>query len=159
MGYIDSSLLSNETVIERAKVHWIIYARGVASFIVSLLMFSVNDDGVQALGAILFVVALFLLASAYLTKISTELGVTNKRVIAKIGFISRRTVELNLSKVESLSVNQSIFGRVLDYGVILVNGTGGVSAPFGYICSPLAFRKRVNEQIEKQEADASGKKE
>ena len=151
MGYIDDNLLSSETVIRRARVHWIIFLKGALALAAALFLFAVDDGSLQPFPWLVLLVALALLGHAWIFKISTELALTNKRVIAKIGFIARSTVELNLNKVESLSVDQSIAGRIFNYGLILVRGTGGVSAPFSYIAAPLSFRKAVNEQIEVHE--------
>ncbi|MGM0422330.1 MAG: PH domain-containing protein [Pseudomonadota bacterium] len=85
---------------------------------------------------------------------TTEFAVTNKKVIAKQGFISRKTVELNLSKVESLSVDQGIFGRIFNFGKVVVRGTGGVQAPFSYIADPMGLRKAVNEEYDKSHYSA-----
>ena len=63
-----------------------------------------------------------------------------------MGFISRRTIEINMSKVESVEVNQDIFGRLLNYGTIVVIGTGGTKEPFALIGDPLAFRRAVQSQ-------------
>jgi uncharacterized membrane protein YdbT with pleckstrin-like domain len=72
---------------------------------------------------------------------TTELAITNKRVIAKFGLISRSTVEINLQKIESIQVNQGILGRILNYGSIVVSGAGNPQAPVPGISSPLQFRR------------------
>ena len=53
---------------------------------------------------------------------TTEIAITNKRIIAKFGFISRRTIEINLQKIESIQVDQNVLGRLLDYGTIVIAG-------------------------------------
>ncbi|CAI1715215.1 Bacterial membrane flanked domain [Serratia quinivorans] len=80
--------------------------------------------------------------------ITTELALTNKRIIAKFGFIRRSTVELRLEKVESIGVDQSILGRILGYGTIVVKGTGGTATPIPSISKPLEFRRVVNNHLE-----------
>jgi uncharacterized membrane protein YdbT with pleckstrin-like domain len=73
------------------------------------------------------------------------LAVTNKRVIAKTGFISRKTIEMNLTKVESMQVDQGIFGRLLNFGSLKINGTGASNAPITGISAPLEFRRSFME--------------
>jgi uncharacterized membrane protein YdbT with pleckstrin-like domain len=75
-----------------------------------------------------------------------EFAVTSRRVIIKTGWISRRTIELNMSKVESVEVAQDIFARMLGYGTITVIGTGGTREPFSLINDPLGFRRAVQSQ-------------
>jgi uncharacterized membrane protein YdbT with pleckstrin-like domain len=87
-------------------------------------------------------IGLILLLWALVIYKSTELAITNKRVIAKFGFISRRTVEINLAKVESIEVVQGLLGRMFDFGTIHVRGTGSTMAPVPDISEPLAFRNR-----------------
>lgn len=94
------------------------------------------------------VVGLVLLLIAWITIKSTELGVTNKRVIVKTGFISRRTVELNLQKVESVQVDQGLMGRVLNFGTIVIAGGGNPFAPLTGIADPLGFRRAFLEAQE-----------
>lgn len=97
-------------------------------------------------GAWVGVIVFFLLAAlvgllAYLRVRTSEFAVTNKRVLIKVGVLSRRSLELLLTKIEGIGVNQDITGRVLDFGTIVVIGTGGTKEPFKNIAKPLAFRK------------------
>jgi uncharacterized membrane protein YdbT with pleckstrin-like domain len=97
----------------------------------------------------LFGLGLVLLLVAYVKYRTTELAITTRRVIAKFGFISRRTVELNIQKVESIQVEQSMMGRILDYGTLIISGGGNPQAPIPGISHPIAFRKAF---IEAQDA-------
>lgn len=76
---------------------------------------------------------------------TSEFAITNKRIIIKVGLISRRTLEMNLNKIESVNVDQGILGRILGYGTIVVIGTGGTREPFASISNPIEFRKRFQE--------------
>jgi uncharacterized membrane protein YdbT with pleckstrin-like domain len=88
-----------------------------------------------------FGIGLFFWLAAFIRYKTTELAVTNKRVIAKFGFISRHTMEMNINKVESIQVTQSIFGRLLDFGTLIIAGTGSQQAPIAGISNPMGFRK------------------
>ena len=136
--YIESNLVQGERVLHIGHVSawgqfWVIF-----------------------FGVILAPVAigLVLLLIAWITIKSTELGVTNKRVIVKTGFISRRTVELNLQKVESVQVDQGLMGRVLNFGTIVIAGGGNPFAPLAGIADPLGFRRAF---LEAQEAALGAK--
>ena len=83
------------------------------------------------------------LAVGFIKRSSTELAVTNRRVIAKFGLVRRSTVELNLSKIESIRVEQTVMGRLLNYGSIFVTGTGSTMEPIPYIADPMKFRQAV----------------
>ena len=101
----------------------------------------------------LFGVGLVFLIIAYVRYQSTELAVTTKRVIVKHGFIRRQTVEINLSKVESIQVDQGFLGRMLNFGTLIVAGTGTSHAPLVGIADPMAFRRAF---IEAQDAGKGG---
>lgn len=99
---------------------------------------------------------LIFLVMAYVRYKSTELAVTTKRVIVKHGFIRRQTVEINMSKVESIQVNQGVFGRIFDFGTLIIAGTGTSHAPIAGVSEPMTFRKAFIEaqEVEKREQRA-----
>ncbi len=101
-----------------------------------------------------FGAGLILWLIAYIRIKSTELAVTTKRVIVKHGFIRRRTIEINLSKVESIQVTQSLLGRLFDFGTLVIAGTGASHAPLEGIAEPLAFRKAFVEAQDSARGDA-----
>lgn len=150
MSYVKNNLMSGETIIYNARIHWFIFLPGIILAVLAVLMFAGDkqNEGGNAVGVILMFCAIVSLFKAFITKISTELAVTSKRVIAKVGLIRRNTAELNHSKVESFNVDQSILGRIFGYGTIVVNGTGGGKTPIPNIDSPLVFRRNAMETID-----------
>ena len=129
MSYIDDSLIAGEVVVHRARVSWWSQAGHVVLGIVLLPV----------------LVGLVFLGIAWVRIHSTELAITNKRVIAKFGFVKRDTVEINLSKVEAVRVEQGFWGRMLNFGTILMSGTGGSIEPIPNIADPLVFRRKFME--------------
>jgi uncharacterized membrane protein YdbT with pleckstrin-like domain len=159
MGYIENNLTPNEQVVYKAKVHWFIFVPGIILCLCALAF--VREKQIEAGMEIeevirggLFLLGLLSLLKAFIAKISTELAVTSKRVIAKSGLIGRKTVELSHNKVESFNVDQSILGRIFGYGVVTVNGTGGGKTPFSNIAYPLEFRREAMEAIEQSQKQA-----
>jgi uncharacterized membrane protein YdbT with pleckstrin-like domain len=153
MGYVSGNLMPGEKIVYQAKIHWFIFVPGALLFVVGAALSSVKiQHGVGPIaGGIVVLVALYWLLKALVAKISTELAVTSKRVIAKTGLIMRHTVELNHGKVESFNVDQSIFGRIFDFGTVVVNGTGGGKTPIPNIDAPLDFRRRAMETIDQSQ--------
>jgi uncharacterized membrane protein YdbT with pleckstrin-like domain len=123
MGYIESNLMPGEAVQHHAKIHWMIYVPHI------ILMF--------------FLVGFATIFVAVLRAMTTEMAVTNKRVIVKTGLISRRTLEMALSKIETVGVDQGIIGRIFGFGTVTIRGTGGTAEPFTWVADPLAFRQAV----------------
>ncbi len=91
-----------------------------------------------------FVTGLMLLARYVLYR-SSEFAVTNKRVLMKAGVLRRRSLEILLSKIEAIGVDQSLLGRFLNYGSLTVGGTGGTKEVFDKIAAPMEFRLKVQE--------------
>lgn len=109
-----------------------------------------------ALGLVLlpaFGIGLIFWVMAYVRYKTTELAITTRRVIVKHGFIRRRTVEININKVESIQVDQEILGRMFNFGTLVIAGAGNPQAPITGISQPMAFRKAF---IEAQDQAKSG---
>jgi uncharacterized membrane protein YdbT with pleckstrin-like domain len=120
-SYVINHLISGERVVYTTTYHWKIF-------------FNVGS-----------LITLFI--APLLARYSDEFAITNKRIIMKTGLIARRTLELNLSKVESVYVNQSVIGRILGFGDVVIIGTGGTRETFIDIRKPTEFRKKFQESI------------
>ena len=151
MSYLQSILGQGEQVLLLAKMHWINYVRAIFLAVLALL---VAGFGLIAITAIAFVTAgLLLVLSAiafvrtYLNVGSTELAVTNQRVIYKTGMLKRHTVEQQLNRIDSVSVDQTYLGRMLGYGEVDIRGSGNSFTPTHKIAHPLEFRKAVQSGI------------
>ena len=147
MSYVTSHLDPDERIVHQARIHWIIYLGPVVIVGVGLVLAVPGTPGISAWGgAAVLAAGLIGLAVAWVRQISSEFAVTTRRVIVKTGLLSRRTIELNMSKVESIQVDQGIVARLLNYGTITVIGTGGTREPFSMIEDPLAFRHAVQRE-------------
>jgi uncharacterized membrane protein YdbT with pleckstrin-like domain len=141
--YVEANLIAGEQVVYQTRIHPIVFLSPGAVILLGIgLGVGLSPPG----GLVVLVCGVLMLAGAWVRQWASEFAVTNKRVIVKVGFISRRTIEINMSKVESVEVNQDIFGRLLNYGTIAVIGTGGTKEPFDLIDDPLAFRRAVQSQ-------------
>ncbi len=155
MGYAEQNLMPGEEITYEAKLHWALFLRPAWPLLFTLFFILLaasqsdrNGAGVlYCISGIFFVITFFSGLGALITYFTTEFALTNKRVIAKTGWLRRRSVELLLQKVESVGVNQSILGRILGFGTIIVTGTGGTKEPFSNIAAPMELRNRVNAQI------------
>ena len=113
---------------------------------IGLLLVPAGSPGVmQALAGIAAALGVLVIVVALVRRSSTELAVTNRRVIAKFGLIARRTVEMNLAKVESVRVEQTVMGRLFGFGSIIVTGTGATMDPIRFIADPIAFRQAIQK--------------
>ncbi|WP_406663159.1 PH domain-containing protein [Gallaecimonas sp. GXIMD1310] len=149
MSYVENNLMRDEKVVYKANIHWFVFVPGIALFVISMILFAgSSESGAPFFGFMILIVAIISLIKALILKTTTELAITTKRVIAKVGLIRRNTVELNHSKVESFNVDQSIFGRVFGFGTLFVNGTGGGKTPIPSIDDPLEFRRNAMETID-----------
>jgi uncharacterized membrane protein YdbT with pleckstrin-like domain len=150
MSYVQRVLQPGEIVRHTATIHWIVYwpaALCVVGAIAVLVWAGFLPDRLASwlhwLAALLFVVAVLFLIREWFGWWTTEVAVTNLRVIYKTGLIKRRTNEMNMDKVESVQVDQSILGRILDYGTVTITGTGaGLEALTG-VANPIELRNCI----------------
>lgn len=140
MKYIEEHLLPDEKVLYTTTLHWIIWAPAVLLLLIALSF-------VKYTGWWIFILPILSGVNALINYLTSEFGVTNKRVMMKTGFISRKSLELLLPKVEGVQVDQGIIGRMLDYGTITVSGTGGSHTPFPNVQKPMELRRKVNEIV------------
>ena len=122
-AYVDNNLISGETVVYETHLHWI-------GFLTLKGLFT-----------------LFL--APLLARWTSEFAVTSQRVVIKTGLIARDTLEMNLQKIESVGVDQSLLGRIMGYGDITIIGTGGTREQFRAIADPVRFRRAFQEQVAK----------
>jgi uncharacterized membrane protein YdbT with pleckstrin-like domain len=151
MKYVEQVLQPDEKVIYATSLHWLVYLRAILLLIVAgacLIVSGMFPEPGLKLG-LTFVAALFGLIAllsglgAFIRRSTTELAVTDRRVIYKTGIFQRHSMEMNTSKVETVGVNQSILGRILGYGTVMVRGTGGSFEPIPFIGDPLTFRSHI----------------
>jgi uncharacterized membrane protein YdbT with pleckstrin-like domain len=152
MNYVRSILQPNERIVMIGRLHWIIYRHAIMLLIVGIALLLIENNLVGAntrsyvigVTAAVFGVAIAIsFIRAWFIQWITELAITDRRVIYKRGFISRHTVEMNMDKVESVDVDQSLIGRLLDYGTINVHGTGEGFESLKGVAHPLALRSAI----------------
>jgi uncharacterized membrane protein YdbT with pleckstrin-like domain len=150
MSYLDEHLLDGEQIVYRARPHWTIFTVSIIVVLLGValaIILSIYEPAYWYLGLILAGVGLLLAIGPAINYTSTEYAVTNKRVLSKTGFIQRESDETLLSKVEAVSVDQGILGRMLGFGTVTVTGSGGTEDSFPRIAQPLEFRRQVQGQV------------
>jgi uncharacterized membrane protein YdbT with pleckstrin-like domain len=149
MSYLQQVLQPGESVRFRTNVHWFVYLPAIAALMIGLALggwYYWNDQYslVLLLGALVFGTAGVLLAiAAWVKRFGTEIAVTDRRVIYKTGLIRRHTTEINMDKIESVDVDQSVLGRMFGFGTVTIRGTGEAVEPLRDIADPIAFRNAI----------------
>jgi uncharacterized membrane protein YdbT with pleckstrin-like domain len=149
MTYLEKNLMDDEAMILVTRLHAIVLL--VPAMLVSVLAgtMSIFDDN----PVVYLVVGVFLLISAVrlldrlILFLTSEFGVTTKRVLGKTGLVRLKTVDIVLAKVEAIRINQSILGRLFDFGDVFVTGTGGTVEVLSFIPDPVEFSKSIQEQL------------
>jgi uncharacterized membrane protein YdbT with pleckstrin-like domain len=149
--YIDDILQPGEKVLYSTNAHWIFYLPAIGFWTAALVLLILSrmstTPGLILLclgaAAVVALAALYWTAKAWFHRWTTETDITNLRVVHKTGFVQRRTFEMALDKVESVDVNQSILGRILNYGDVTILGVGEGKETISTIASPLAFRSHI----------------
>jgi uncharacterized membrane protein YdbT with pleckstrin-like domain len=159
-------LMPNEKILFSARIHPAIFLPSALSFVAmvgfGIYTFSLSSTPSSTIlstsslfstmmfcfSGFFLLYTLLLGLQALIIMFTTEFAITNRRVIAKTGFIHRHTLEMLLSKIESVAVHQNILGRVLNFGTVTITGTGGTKESFRAIIEPLTVRRKIHEIIE-----------
>lgn len=163
-AYVKRSMQDDEVVRYTAQLHWIVYHFGIiitvvgaaiGHFLPGIIESYISEDIAAFLAdpikyASIFMVCLggFQLIGSFIRQISTELVITDQRVIAKHGFISTTSYELMMTKVEGATIDQTVLGRVLGYGTLMIKGTGGGISPIDHVAKPFFFHAALMDSLQ-----------
>lgn len=139
MSYVERNLLSGEQVLYRAKLSW----WGMKGLLLGSLL------------VIFYGLGLLILGWLWLSRRASEFAVTNKRIVLKLGLINVRTLELQIGKVEMVSVSEPMLGRIMGYGSVIIGGSGGTKEVFAGIENPQAFKRAALQAIEQSSRSAA----
>ncbi len=154
MRYTSKNLLGDEKIVYEAKLHkyifvwpivWSIVFFGLGFFFLS--MPSSQFEFALLCGVIFILLGILTVLNPLIQYKTSEYAITNKRIISKVGFISRRSTEIRLDKIESVELEQGIIGRIFDLGSIKITGTGGAYAEFKNIAKPIVLRNQIQNEI------------
>jgi uncharacterized membrane protein YdbT with pleckstrin-like domain len=157
MSYASKHLIPDEKLLYETRLSWVVLFWPV--IVPSLILLgaggylvyhyaNADANNMKEIGVGLIVVAALVFGIGLTKRNATEMAVTNKRVLIKQGVFGRRTLEILLQKIESIAVEESMSGRILGFGTVIVRGTGGTPEPFKKMAHPLEFRRHVEEQVE-----------
>lgn len=145
MTYVKKTLLLEEKILYHTKPHYIIFYPIFLWTALTLWFF--NTDNIL-FGIFLLLISILSLVNSLINYYCSEYVITNKRIIMKIGFIRRKSLEIFLERIEGIYIEQSIVGRALNFGTVFVGGVGGTKNPFFYIPNPIEFRNKVQQQTQ-----------
>ncbi len=174
MSYVKKTLNCDEHIVHIASLHWIIFLPGmfmtcagaalsfysydIAGYALSNMTFAAVAGKIASGIALAFTLFGFvLLLAAFVRQASTELAITDQRIIAKYGFISRSTYEIMVNRITGVNFDQTIIGRILGYGTILVHGAGGDVSPFHGVSEPQIFQESLMNVLQQMNRKEKGK--
>ena len=131
-----------ERTIYQTGLHWAVFLRPVAWLVVGMMV-----KNVPGFPEFFIFVAFVDLIGRSLMRRNTEFTLTTRRLSMSTGTLRKRSLELVLSKVESISVNEGLLGRMLGYGTVVVGGTGGTKEAFPLVPNPQKLRTAVQQQL------------
>jgi hypothetical protein len=168
LSYVEKNLVPGETLLYQTRHHWVVLlgpallslvmdVAGIGLLVVALAGKSdkspqagsagTGSEAMMIAGILLLVIGIGIFLFGLTKRNATEMAVTNRRVLIKTGMASRRTLDLMLGRVESIGVEETVMGRTLGYGTVILRGTGGTPETFDQIANPQEFRRQVQEQI------------
>jgi len=143
-SYVNSTLLPDETVIYAAEVHWAVYLKPAFCALLGAIVVAVSPPELAAgMGWLFTFLTALLVINAIVIRTTTEMVITNKRVVSKFGLIRRETFEPQLTQTEGAYLFQSLLGHIFNYGEVKVKGTGGGGALVPFIADPIKFRNTL----------------
>ncbi|MCB1591704.1 MAG: PH domain-containing protein, partial [Alphaproteobacteria bacterium] len=152
MLYVQQSLAPDEELVHIGQFHWmytvgaffsIIWSLffGIAIIIIAIKGYTfwgvqemknatvlesiqILHPGIKLLAFFVFIFGLLKFAHMMVVKATTEIAITNNRLIFKRGLVARQVGEINIDRIEGVNVLQTIMGRIFNYGRIMVRGMG-----------------------------------
>lgn len=145
MSYIQKTLLPEEKILYHTKPHFIIFYQILIWLLLAVLAFAfdINPFFIN----LMLIMSFFSCIGSLINYYCSEYVITNRRILMKTGFIRRTSLEIFLDRVEGIYIDQSITGRILNFGTLIIAGIGGTKNPFFYIPDPLKFRSCIQERL------------
>ncbi len=153
MGYIEDNLSAGEKIVYRANVSVaVLIITGVFFAFIIWLSSKVSPFMVTIMTLLTIIIILRVLVAMF----TTEIALTDRRIIGKRGVLQHHSLEILLNKVESISVKRTLMGMMFGFGTVTITGSGGTRESFPSIDKPNEFRKRVNDQLANYNLGRSG---
>lgn len=146
MSYTKQTLLPEEKVLYQTKPHLIVFYPVFLWGFLATYFFSTEWGTV--IGSLLLAISIVSMINSFINYYCSEYVITTKRILVKVGFIRRRSLEIFLERIEGIYIEQSIIGRILNFGTVFVGGIGGTKTPFYFIPNPIEFRSHIQQQIQ-----------
>lgn len=162
MKYLKSTLLNGEKVIYMTHPCRVVFVLPITTLLIALWLYffgwqtaelriTIFQYPVYDIAALICAgMGIFYFLQSYIAYTCSEYGITNKRVLMKTGLIQRNSFEIFLDKIEAVHVDQTITGRIFNYGSLVIVGTGGSTDPFLNLPNPLKFRTLIQQQIDNE---------
>ena len=150
MRFSEQNLMPDEQILLTADIHRAIFISPAILLGVAILhlIFSLSHQAVAYLAWLTLLVAFAVGIHTAVTAFTTRFALTDHRVIAQAGLVRRRSVDLPLTHIESIDVDQSIAGRRFDFGALTLVGPGGARYPFVALARPEELRQQIQAQID-----------
>ena len=142
MGYTEQNLGKNEQVVQKGRINMIAILPNAIIAVLILGIFLMAGSILPGL-----IIAAIIVGVKYLKMISTELSLTNRKIIGKVGVISTKVMDSPLNKINNISVEQGLGGKIFGYGKIVITTAAG-NYNFDFISQPDVFRSAVMNQID-----------
>lgn len=156
-NWLNSNLMADEQIIHRSTLHWSVIAGSVGLALVTSLAFAwvseILEGGFWKIFFLVGLVGSAFVAIEVLNFLTSEVAVTNKRILFRWGVLRQTTCEVLLTRVSSIHIIQDIVGQFMKYGSFVIRGSGGLKQRFPYMCDPLEFQKIVLEMLEKSKQE------
>lgn len=149
MSYVDEVLLPDEQILYRTKKHYIVFLLPFAWTCATIFLMTISNPYTMKVAYVFGIIALLSWANQYLNYMVSEFAVTTKRILMREGFFIKHVNETRIATIANVNVDQTIFGQVLNFGIIIIKTYGGNDDPFMDIPKPFAFKRVLELQLDK----------
>jgi len=149
MSFIEQNLNKGEKLDKidkpslKPSLFALVISMGIVAYINLQNALNLPKIEIDEYESVIYMVGIFFTLRFYVDRLVNEYGITNQRVVAKSGLVSRNIEEMSLNSIESINVKQSILGRILNYGSISIAGRGNALIVFKDVDSPVEIRKKI----------------
>lgn len=136
--------MTESNVVYLARLHWILFLW--PAILACLAMFlGIEIYQLKEVALLFVVIALIWIAMTWVTFHFSSLTIKKKQIVLRTGMLVRKTIDIPLTKIESIDIRQSVFGSIFHYGTLIITGTGGTRHMIGFLNKPLTCRRYIEQ--------------
>ncbi|MBA2653306.1 MAG: PH domain-containing protein [Tatlockia sp.] len=137
-------MMVDSDIIYKAKLNWIIFLWPVVFGCIAMVL-GIYFQQFKEIALLFVVFALIWIAMTWVTYHFSSLTIKKNQVILRTGMLVRQTIDMPITKIETIDIRQSVFGSIFKFGNLIITGTGGTRHMIGFLDQPLTCRRYIEQ--------------